>query len=118
MLSVFDDVVFLCLQESNPYACLVFYWEPLNRQVRTMPCFLSISFLAFAGLIALMDWIHITWKVLNEAEFLVHFAHVALTGVVAFLCRSALRAKWSESPSRVPVITFTHVPKAAKSVLW
>lgn len=23
----------LCPQESNPYACLVFYWEPLNRQV-------------------------------------------------------------------------------------
>lgn len=21
-------------QESNPYACLVFYWEPLNRQVK------------------------------------------------------------------------------------
>lgn len=22
-----------CPQESNPHACLVFYWEPLNRQV-------------------------------------------------------------------------------------
>ena len=24
---------FDCLQERNPHACLVFYWEPLNRQV-------------------------------------------------------------------------------------
>lgn len=53
-----------------------------------------------------------TSTLLDEVEILVHFA------MVVFLRRSELRAKWSESPSRVPVITSTHVLRAAKSELW
>lgn len=29
--------LFSCFQDSNPFASLVFYWEPLNRQVSDRP---------------------------------------------------------------------------------
>lgn len=33
-----------CPQETNPYASLVFYWEPLNRQVSVFHIPVTYSF--------------------------------------------------------------------------
>lgn len=132
-----DTVVCLCLQESNPHACLVFYWEPLNRQVRTM--YISevfsyghlknlahIVYKYVAGLITasvnFVECLHqcnMTNKACPRATKLYPDPFCPpYTGVVVFLLRFALRELWSGSLTRAPVITSTLVPRAAKSVLW
>lgn len=87
------DFLFSSLQDSNPHACLVFYWEPLNRQV---------------------DQLHF-----KRTSFLAFIFPVTTVGFLSFQCgRSGSKAPWRGFPTRAPVIISTPDQRAARSEPW
>lgn len=97
ILFLFNFFGVFYLQETNPYACLVFYWEPLNRQVRARRHTHTVTFYIVSVDCYFIFW-ELIWIYLNLC-----------------FCRSVLRVTWSGSPTRAPVITSTPDLRAARS---